>query len=173
MNVASSISSSLHLHGVNPTGVSISDYANVGLVVRIWMWMSHLCGATLFSDLGVSLPRFHCGPSDMLRLEELRLHTVSRPPNRHGRRMTARRARGIMPSSRYRCFGAAGPLHQGSSPSVMRDWVRRRGTKGRFQSVNWRFYVKAFFRRAALWDSRKCAATSQELCTCRAPLSPD
>jgi len=159
MNAVAYISLPPETDGVTRSGVSV-----LSLTVRIWMWLSQIWGRESFCAAAEAV--FCLGDEDALN--------TAPPfrPNRHMRRMIARRARGIMPASRYAYYGMGGPLRPGVSLAERYDWVIKRCRKTWFHTRHWKYYVIAFFRRSAFRRARKCAAPSQ--CVLREiMLSPD
>ena len=175
MNVASSISSP-----PPSDGAVVPEFLRGFLLVSYWWWTEMFCRAELASSevlspepLTMAARAERLGFADMSAVPHLRLSKIHRLHNRHERRMIARRRRGIVPASRYGYYGMGGPLRAGYSLAELQDWARHRYALGWFQHINVKYYLNAFFRRAALWLARKSTAMSQLSCDCPAPLSPD
>ena len=142
-----------------------------GLLTRIWLWLSQLCSGAFMPEAGI---RLASGIWDDAARPNLNVFTGTTPPNRHARRMIARRARGIMPASRYAWRGMAGPLKAGASVEELRAWAKLKCRKGRFQSVHMKYYIRAFFKRLALARRFSLGLDSAQVSgLCHAPLSPD
>ncbi|MDB2438342.1 hypothetical protein N9W89_06470, partial [Hellea sp.] len=160
---------------------SMSDFWRGIFLTSVWMWTELFCKSALAQKTGELSPepltmaeRFaRLGFQDVSAMPYLRLYKTSVPPNRHRRRMIARRKRGIAPPSRYAYYGQGGPLRARLSRAELRHWAKHRFADGRFQWFNYKFYLEAVFRRTAFWLSRKCGLDSLMDTIYPAPLMPD
>jgi len=166
-------------------GGSLSEFWRGVFLASVWMWTELFCKAALAQKTGELSPEALTRPlslaercarlgfQDISAMPYLRLYKTSVPPNRHRRRMIARRRRGIAPPSRYAYYGQGGPLRAGMSLAELRHWAKHRFPDGRFQWSNYAYYLKAVFRRAGFWRARKCWLVSLMHAICPAPLTPD
>ena len=148
--------------GISEPSIIDPDMASLSLLSRIWLWLRQMWA---FGFCGAAEDVFCLQGEEPLR--DGRRYR----PNRHARKMRARRARGICPPSRYARYGQGGPLRAGYSAAELRGWARGRYPRSWFHWNHYKYYIKGFFRLMALRLSRSCAA--QALCgdTCHAPLT--
>ena len=173
MSSAAVISQPLQINGVNPSPVlgeeSLTEMASLSLITRILLWLSQICG-----DATAQVYNYRPKPQRYRVGEYLHGYVVTRGPNRRQRKMRARRARGIMPASRYPKYAKIGPLPCGISPAQLLEHVKRCKYMRSFRTSHWKYYVIGGFYRRAM-KVRFClgVVTAQEGPDSNAPISPD
>lgn len=193
------MNSAFHINPLSSPAGDVSgsalEFWGADLALRIWLWLSqiysHYARASQ-SPLAARLLRStflreayspfraaqvgscqgqacHCGSCKTISGQ-----IINPRPNRHRRRMIARRARGIMPLTRYMGLYLRPLLPTGLSPTQYLEAELRISPLGRLQSYNWKYHVHDFFRRGAMKARAGlgCACT-QVSALCDARLSPD
>lgn len=95
-------------------------------------------------------------------------------PNRHRRRMAARRERGILPITRYTGDFLRPLLPRGLTRPQYIEALLRISPLGRLQGYDWNYYRHAFFRRGAMKTRAAIGhACAQIAALCHAPLCLD
>ena len=138
--------------GVIPSKIP-SEFSGLFLLARIWMWLSQIWGRESFTEAAESV--FCLGPNDTLGGHRFQNLIPAHVLSRRERRMLARYHR------------------LGLSLSQVKDWVKARRKRLKFETGVPYYFSLAFFRNKARQLSRICSQGMGIAEPCKAPISPD